>query len=75
MGQRVSRYSVEAWSDGAWRTVSRGTTIGHKKLDSLGEPVTTTRVRLVVEDSRAEPLIAEIGLYFAAAVLEGVPDE
>lgn len=68
MGQRIAAYRVEAWLDGGWKTVSRGTTIGFKKLDRLDEPVTTSRVRLVVEDSRAEPLIAELGLHFDPSV-------
>jgi len=64
MGQRVIRYRVEAWQGGDWQPISRGTTVGFKKLDRLENPVTTSRVRLVVEDARAEPLIAELGLYF-----------
>ena len=63
MGQRVAAYRVEAWQDGTWRTISAGTTIGHKKLDRLDSPVTTPRVRLVIDDALAEPLIAEVGLY------------
>jgi alpha-L-fucosidase len=63
MGQRVAAYRLEAWQGGSWETVAKGTTIGHKKLDRLAAPVTTDRVRLVVEDALAEPLIAEIGLY------------
>jgi len=63
LGQRVARYRVDAWVDGEWSPVATGTTIGYKKLDRLEKPVTTTRVRLVVEESRAEPLIAEMGLY------------
>lgn len=64
MGQRVVRYRVEAWQSGAWQPISRGTTVGFKKLDRLDEPVTASQVRLVVEDARAEPLIAEVGLHF-----------
>ncbi|NNM06054.1 MAG: hypothetical protein HKO65_13270 [Gemmatimonadetes bacterium] len=64
MGQRVAAYRVEAWVDGAWKRISMGTTIGYKKLDRLHEPVTTDRVRLVVEEALAEPLIAEMGLHF-----------
>lgn len=63
LGQRVAAYRVEAWQNGAWQTVSRGTTIGHKKLDRLPQPVTTRRVRVVVEDALAEPLLAEVGLH------------
>jgi alpha-L-fucosidase len=64
LGQRVAGYRVEAWRGGAWETVSRGTTIGYKKLDRLSTPVTSERIRLVIEEARAEPLIAEIGLHF-----------
>ncbi len=64
LGQRVAAYRVEAWQDGEWQTISRGTTIGHKKLDRLEEPVTTRRVRLVIEEALAAPLIAEFGLHY-----------
>ncbi len=67
MGQRVAAYRVEAWQDGAWQTISRGTTIGHKKLDRLDAPVTTARVRLVIESALAVPLLAEVGLYHPPA--------
>ena len=63
MGQRVAAYRVEAWQDGVWQTISAGTTIGHKKLDRLDTPVTASRVRLVIDEALAEPLIAEVGLY------------
>lgn len=64
MGQRVAAYRVEAWQDEAWEPISRGTTVGYKKLDRLETPVTAQRLRLVIEEARAEPLIAEFGLYF-----------
>ena len=64
---------MEAWIDGSWQTVAEGTTIGFKKLDRLEDPVTSSRVRLVVEDARAEPLIAEMGLYLAAPSAAGTP--
>lgn len=64
LGQRVRAYRVEAWDGGAWRAISEGTTIGHKKLDRLSAPVTTERVRVVIDDALADPLIAELGLHF-----------
>jgi alpha-L-fucosidase len=63
MGQRVAAYRVEGRDGGVWRTISRGTTIGHKKLDRLADPVTARRVRIVIEDARAHPLLAEVGLH------------
>jgi len=63
LGQRVEVYRVEGWQEGGWRVLSRGTTIGHKKLD-LVDPVTTDRVRLVIEKARACPTIRSFGLHY-----------
>jgi alpha-L-fucosidase len=62
LGQRVQAYRLDVWDGQAWQTISRGTTVGHKKLDRF-ETVTAQRVRLVVEQARACPLIAEFGLH------------
>ena len=53
-GQAVARYVVEGHDGGAWRTLSRGTTIGYRKLDRFA-PVAVQRVRLTVEDALAKP--------------------
>jgi alpha-L-fucosidase len=63
LGQRVEAYKLEAWVDGAWKTVSEGTTIGRKKLDRF-EKVTTNKVRLTIEKARACPTIRSFGLHF-----------
>jgi len=62
LGQRVRQYKFEALLNGKWMPLSSGTTIGFKKLDRF-ETVTTQKIRLVIEDARACPLISEIGLY------------
>lgn len=64
LGQRVASYRVEAWQEGTWTPVSEGTTIGYQKLDRLAEPVTTERLRVVIEDALACPLLAEVGVHF-----------
>lgn len=62
LGQRVSSYRVEAWDGEAWRLVVRGTTIGYKKLDRVSR-MQASRVRIVVEEARACPLLSEVGFY------------
>ncbi len=62
MGQRIKAYHVDVWEGGAWKTVVEGATIGYKKLDRI-PAVTTARVRVVIEDARACPLLAEFGLH------------
>jgi alpha-L-fucosidase len=65
MGQRVKKYHVDVWQGASWHTVVHGTTIGYKKLDQI--TLTSTQlVRLVIDDARAQPLIASFGLYLDA---------
>ena len=61
-GQSVVRYRVEAMVNGAWNLVSRGTTIGHKKIDRF-VTVTSDRWRVVIEESLRPVLLAEVGLF------------
>ncbi len=61
-GQRVARYRVEGLSGGAWRELSRGTTIGYRKLDRFA-PTPLRAVRVTIEDAIEDPLSVSIGLY------------
>lgn len=63
LGQRIAAYRIEIPDADGWHVIHEGTTIGHKKLDRLSTPVTTSEVRIVVEDARGLPLLAEISLY------------
>lgn len=60
LGQRIRLHEV--YADGV--KVARGTTVGHKKLHRLKLPVWASKVRVVILDSRALPLISAIGLHF-----------
>jgi alpha-L-fucosidase len=63
-GQRVERFRLEAWDGRRWQVVARGTTVGYKRL--LRFPQTTaSRVRLVIEQARAKPSMADFGLYLS----------
>ena len=53
-GQLVARYSVEGFDGSAWRMLSRGTTIGYRKLDRL-PPIAVQRVRLTIDEAVAKP--------------------
>jgi len=61
-GQSVSRYRLEAEVEGDWRFVTRGETIGYRKLDRF-VPVTARRLRLHVEDFFGSPPDIRVGLY------------
>jgi len=64
----VERYTLQAWTGsgggggGAWTTLARGTTIGHKKLDRF-PAVTSSRVRLAIDAALDTPCLANLALY------------
>jgi len=66
-GQRVEEFQIEAWDGTAWRTIGKGTTIGHKRL-LRGPETKTDKVRLAITKSRGAPTIREFGLYLAPAL-------
>jgi alpha-L-fucosidase len=62
VGQRVERFTLEAWVDGAWREIGAGTTIGYKRILKV-TAVETQRVRLRILQSRLNPAIATLALF------------
>jgi len=66
LGQRVRRFSIEVWNGFEFQTVSRQTTIGYKRIVKF-DRVTTSKVRIVIEDSRVCPVISTLGVFRSAA--------
>ena len=62
LGQRLDGFSLDVWSDGAWREVLNGQSVGYKRLDRLRERVSTSKVRLRLRAPVA-PVLASFGLY------------
>lgn len=63
-GQRVASFVVETREDGAWTELTKGTTVGNKRI--LLVPETYAReIRVRVTDSLAKPSLGQIRLYFA----------
>jgi alpha-L-fucosidase len=61
-GQVIAGYRLEGASGGQWQTLSRGTTIGFRRLDRFrSQPV--RRVRLHIEDAVASPRPVRVALY------------
>jgi alpha-L-fucosidase len=62
-GQRIRRFSVDIRDDnGEWIRAAEGSTIGYKRIVRLG-PVTTDRLRINIEDSKAAPVLSTVALY------------
>lgn len=66
-GQRVEGFTLEALTDGEWKKIAEGTTIGYKRLLRFPD-MTAAKIRLTVTSTRKTALISETGLYHAPAV-------
>ncbi len=63
-GQRISRFEVDVWETGQWKTVFEGTTIGYKRL--LRIPVQhTDKIRLRILEANNTIAISKIALFKA----------
>lgn len=62
LGQRVKSFVVEVMKDGQWSRVEEGTTIGYKRIVRM-EPVETQKLRVVISESRACPVISNVEIY------------
>ena len=63
LGQRVEKFHIEVEDDnGNWRTIASETTIGYKRI-VLTETVTTKKVRIVIDQSRACIVLNRVGLF------------
>ncbi|XP_058080313.1 alpha-L-fucosidase 1 [Magnolia sinica] len=62
MGQRVIEFHLDFLTEGEWRTIINGTTVGYKRLIRF-TLVKSQWVRFVIDKSRADPLISYLGFY------------
>lgn len=68
LGQRVKSFTLEAFIDKNWKEVANATTIGYKRI--LRFPtVEATKLRFMITDSKACPIISNIGIYDAPQIL------
>lgn len=68
LGQRVKAFTIEVLTDGNWKEIAKGTTIGYKRIIRF-PTVKATKLRLNITDSKACPLISNIGIYNAPQLL------
>ena len=63
-GQRVEEVDVEVFTDGAWKTVARGTTIGYKRMFRF-PAVEAEKMRVTIKASRNIANICNVAAYYA----------
>jgi alpha-L-fucosidase len=61
-GERVRSYKVKALVDGKWTTICGGESIGNKRIQQF-EAVTTNKIRLIIDESIANPMIKELSVF------------
>ena len=64
-GEHVREYVIEGMADGSWHELCKGTSIGHKKIDSF-PPVEVSKIRFRCIKSAAEPIIRKLAAYSIA---------
>ena len=64
-GQRVKSFALDSWNGSSWQRIIKATTVGYKRLLRFS-PVQSQRVRFTIIDSRATPLISNMGIYKAS---------
>lgn len=75
LGHRIRTYKIEGFVDGKWLQLSKGQSVGRKKIDYFDE-VEVSRVRLTVTKNVNEPFIRKLSVYyvedFVAPVQKGI---
>lgn len=62
LGQRVAQFEIEVMQGGDWHQLSRGTTIGYKRI-LLTPQTTTTAVRIRFVECLACPVVNRVALF------------
>lgn len=67
LGQRIKSFMVMYWDGKAYKLLDQQTTIGHKRI--LAFPtITSSKIRIIIAEPKADPVLSEIGVYLAPAL-------
>ncbi len=69
LGQRVKKFSLDAWINNDWKEIESQTTIGYKRILRF-DNVTSSKLRLNILDAKACPTISNIEVFHAPKLLE-----
>ena len=62
IGQRIEKFHLDFWNGSEWNTFAEGTSVGYKRILRFPE-VQAQKIRLVIEETRGEAALMEVGLY------------
>jgi len=63
LGERIRKYSVEAFVDKKWQQVCEGISVGHKRIQQF-PTVQTDKIRLKIEESAGKPDVKNFAVYY-----------
>lgn len=72
-GQRIEKFHLEYWSGNRWNKFAEATTIGYKRLLRFPE-ITTSRIKIVIDECRTNPTLVSFGLYEAPPEIKFEPE-
>jgi len=61
-GQRIEKFHLDYWDGQLWRTFTKGTTVGYKRLLRFPD-VYTDRIKIIIDQSRTNPTLSSLGIY------------
>lgn len=61
-GERIRKYTIEAWKNDQWIQIAEGSSVGHKRIQKV-DRIMTNKVRLSIKESSAEPRIKNFSVY------------
>lgn len=68
-GQRVEEFTIEAYINGSWHYIAKGTTVGYKRLIRFSDTA-AEKIRVTITNTRKDANISNIGLYYAELLSE-----
>lgn len=68
LGQRVKKFTVDAFIQNQWQEIASETTIGWKRILRLPN-TTASKIRINIADAKACPVISRVGVFKAPKVL------
>ena len=63
-GQRIKSFEISIETKSGWKKIFEGSTIGNRRLVRFNTQK-TSKVRIKIKGSKAEPLISNIGLFYS----------
>lgn len=65
LGQRISKFNLQAEVNGNWQAIAQGTTIGYKRLLRV-DAVTATKIKIQLLEANNAPALSNFALFKAA---------